>query len=75
MMKKNKLKPLKNKNWLFPETGKEGFHYEDVFSAVAGFKNELQRKYAGSNEREIIIAIEKWFADVVDEDTYPSQMK
>lgn len=30
--------PLKNKNWLFPESGKEGFHYDDVNNAVSGLK-------------------------------------
>ena len=33
--------PLKNKNWLFTETGKEGFHYDDVSNAVVGLKKDL----------------------------------
>ena len=37
--------PLKNKNWLFTETGKEGFHYDDVSNAVVGLKKDLIESY------------------------------
>ena len=67
-------KPLKNKKWLFPETGKAGFHYDDVTSAVAGLKKDLRNSYAGLHEEELITWVEKWFPDATEEDQV-SRMK
>jgi hypothetical protein len=65
-MSDNMHTPLKNKKWLFPETGKAGFHYDDVSSAVVGLKSDLQRNYSGLNERELISEVEKWFPDITE---------
>ena len=59
-----KIDPLDNKKWLFPETGQGGFHYNDVKSAVAGLQIELLKKYNGKNKKELLKLIERWFPDV-----------
>jgi len=58
-----KIEPLENKKWLFPETGKGGFHYNDVESAVAGLQIDLLKNYNG-NKKELIRLVERWFPDV-----------
>ena len=56
--------PLKNKKWLFPETGRGGFHYKDVSYAVTGLKMDLINNYPEKQKDDIISWIEKWFPDV-----------
>lgn len=73
-MRKNSFKPLKNKKWLFPETGKAGFHYDDVSNAVAGLKKDLMMSDIGLHEEKFIARIEKWFSDVAEREPV-SQMK
>jgi hypothetical protein len=73
-MKKNNFDPLKNKKWLFPETGKAGFHYDDVTSAVGGLKQEIRKSYAGLRREKFISWVEKWFPDAFERDQV-SQMK
>ena len=51
--------PLKNKKWLFPETGRGGFHYKDVSYAVIGLKKDLINSYPKNQKDEIISCIEK----------------
>ena len=62
-IRKNGFEPLDNKEWLFPETGKAGFHYDDVSNAVAGLKEDL-RNYLF--DEELVARVEKWFPDVVE---------
>lgn len=64
-IRKNSFEPLDNKDWLFPETGKAGFHYDDVSNAVAGLKEDLRKSYIGLHKEELIARIEKWFPDVI----------
>jgi len=66
--------PLENKKWLFPETGRSGFHYEDVSCAVAGLKMDIINNYPEKQKDEIISWIEKWFPDVSN-DVIRSTMK
>ena len=61
-IRKNGFEPLDNKEWLFPETGKAGFHYDDVSNAVAGLKEDL-RNYL--YDEELVARVEKWFPDVI----------
>ena len=56
--------PLKNKNWLFTETGKEGFFYEDVSNAVVGLKKELIESYTDVSVKKFVSLVEKWFPDI-----------
>ena len=70
---KKKLKPLKNKSWLFTETGKTGFHYDDASNAIEGMKYDLQHNYSRLNKRELLSQLEKWFPDVIEEDVFTSQ--
>ena len=58
--------PLKNKNWLFPETGKEGFHYDDVSNAVTGLKKELKESHTHLPETKLVALVEKWFPDITE---------
>ena len=58
--------PLKNKNWLFTETGKEGFHYDDVSNAVSGLKKDLIESYTDVSVKKIVSLVEKWFPDVTE---------
>jgi len=58
--------PLKNKKWLFPETGKAGFHYDDINNAVTGLKKDLRKFYRGLHEEELLTLVEKWFPDVIE---------
>jgi len=67
-MNGNRFTPLKNKKWLFPETGKAGFHFADVSGAVAGLKQDLKRSYMGLHEEELISWVEKWFPDVTEQE-------
>ena len=60
--------PLKNKKWLFPETGKAGFHFADVSGAVAGLKQDLKSSYMGLHEEELISWVEKWFPDATEQE-------
>jgi hypothetical protein len=69
-----KLEPLKNKKWLFPETGKAGFHYDDISNAVTGLKKDIRKAYAGLHEEELMTMVEKWFPDVAERKQV-SQMK
>lgn len=64
---KNKYEPLKNKKWLFPETGKAGFHYDDIINAVNGLKQDLRESYAGLHEEELVTQVEKWFPDTIEQ--------
>lgn len=68
------FEPLKNKKWLFPETGKAGFHYNDISSAITGLKKDIKGSYAGLHEEELIALVEKWFPDVVEREQV-SRMK
>ena len=63
-MSNNMHTPLKNKNWLFPETGKEGFHYDDVSIAVSGLKKDLREYDTHLPETKLVALIEKWFPDI-----------
>ena len=63
-----KLEPLKNKKWLFPETGKGGFHFDDVTYAVSGITQNIRKKYTGLPEKELVALVEKWFPDVASKD-------
>jgi hypothetical protein len=63
-MSKTIYQPLKNKNWLFPETGKEGFHYDDVSKAVTGLKKELKKFHTNLPDTKLEILVEKWFPDI-----------
>jgi len=65
-MSNNMYTPLKNKNWLFPETGKEGFHYDDVSNAVTGLKKELREYHTHLPETKLVALVEKWFPDITD---------
>lgn len=58
--------PLKNKNWLFPESGKEGFHYDDVNNAVSGLKKDLIKTYRELNEEKLVTLFEQWFPDITE---------
>jgi hypothetical protein len=58
--------PLKNKNWLFTETGKEGFHYEDVSNAVVGLKKDLIESYNDVSVKKFVSLVEKWFPDITE---------
>ena len=69
-----KFEPLKNKKWLFPETGKAGFHYNDISSAVTGLKKDIRESYNGLHEEELMTLVEKWFPDVVEREQ-TSRMK
>jgi hypothetical protein len=60
----DKINPLENKKWLFPETGQGGFHYNDVKNAVAGLEIELMKNYNGKNKDQILQLVERWFPDV-----------
>jgi len=62
----NMYTPLKNKNWLFPETGKEGFHYDDVSNAVSGLKKDFIESYKGLQEEKFVALVEKWFPDITE---------
>ncbi len=66
------LTPLKNKRWLFPETGKAGFHYEDVSRAVKGLQRDLHQAYAGAHEEELLSWVKKWFPDAIDQESSSS---
>lgn len=70
-MMKNSYEPLKNKKWLFPETGKAGFHYDDVSNAVIGLKKELINSYSGLHLEELTTYVEKWFPDIEEEKQTP----
>jgi len=74
MKNNNNFEPLKNKKWLFPETGKAGFHYDDVNNAVAGLKQDLKKAYTGLHEQELITWVEKWFPDATEREQV-SRMK
>jgi hypothetical protein len=63
-MSDNMHMPLKNKKWLFPETGKAGFHYDDINNAVTGLKKDLRKSYRDLQEEELLALVEKWFPDV-----------
>jgi len=67
-MSNNMHTPLKNKNWLFPETGKEGFHYDDVSNAVIGLKKDLKEFRTCLPETNLIALIEKWFPDITEKE-------
>jgi hypothetical protein len=58
--------PLKNKNWLFTETGKEGFHYDDVSNAVVGLKKDVIESYTDVSVEKFVSLVEKWFPDITD---------
>jgi hypothetical protein len=62
----NMYTPLKNKNWLFPETGKEGFHYDDVSNAVVGLKKDLIESYTDVSVKKFVSLVEKWFPDITE---------
>jgi hypothetical protein len=64
VIKKNGYELLYNKDWLFPETGKAGFHYNDVNSAVKGLIEDLRKYKIYPNSEELIKWIEKWFPDI-----------
>ncbi len=63
-IRKNSFEPLYNKDWLFPETGKAGFHYNDVNSAVKGLLQDLQKYHINPSGEDFITWIEKWFPDI-----------
>lgn len=63
-----KLEPLKNKKWLFPETGKGGFHFDDVTVAIHGLKCDIRASCRGVHEEELVALVEKWFPDVASKD-------
>jgi len=65
-MSNNRYTPLKNKNWLFPETGKEGFHYDDVSNAVVGLKKDLIEPYTDVSVKKFVSLVEKWFPDITE---------
>jgi hypothetical protein len=65
-MSKNTYIPLKNKNWLFPETGKEGFHFKDVSNAVVGLKKDLMESYTDASVKKFVSLVEKWFPDITE---------
>lgn len=58
--------PLKNKNWLFTETGKEGFHYDDVSNAVIGLKKDLIESDTDVSVNKFVSLVEKWFPDITE---------
>ena len=62
----NMYVPLKNKNWLFTETGKEGFHYDDVNNAVVGLKKDLIESYTDVSVKKFVSLVEKWFPDITE---------
>lgn len=62
----NMYAPLKNKNWLFTETGKEGFHYDDVSNAVVGLKKDLIESYTDVSVKKFVSLVEKWFPDITE---------
>lgn len=62
----NMYTPLKNKNWLFTETGKEGFHYDDVSNAVVGLKKDLIESYTDVSVKKFVSLVEKWFPDITE---------
>jgi hypothetical protein len=64
--RKNGFEPLQNKDWLFPETGKAGFHYEDVSKAVTGLIHNLRNSHMDLKGKELINWIEKWFPDITE---------
>jgi hypothetical protein len=65
-MRNGRCTPLRNKNWLFTETGKEGFHYDDVSDAVIGLKKELEESHVNLPETKLVALVEKWFPDVTE---------
>ncbi len=65
-IEKNSFEPLQNKDWLFPETGKAGFHYDDVSKAVTGLINELRKTHMDLYEDELITWVKKWFPDITE---------
>ena len=65
-IRKNNFKPLKNKDWLFPATGKAGFHYDDVSNAVIGLLDDLRKSYIDLDEEELVARVEKWFPDITE---------
>lgn len=67
-IKKNSYEPLHNKDWLFPETGKAGFHYNDVSNAVAGLIEELRKSHMNLYGEELVAWVEKWFPDITERD-------
>jgi len=69
-MSDNIYKPLKNKKWLFPETGKAGFHYDDINNAVTGLKKDLRKSNGGLHKKELLALVEKWFPDVTERKQY-----
>jgi hypothetical protein len=62
--------PLKNKKWLFPETGRAGFHYDDINNAVTGLKKDLRESYRDLYEEELLALVEKWFPDVTEREQF-----
>jgi hypothetical protein len=70
-MSNGRCTPLRNKNWLFTETGKEGFHYDDVSDAVTGLKKELEESHANLPETKLVALVEKWFPDVTEREQVP----
>ena len=58
--------PLKNKNWLFTETGKEGFHYDDVSNAVVGLKKDVIESDTDVSVEKFVSLVEKWFPDITE---------
>jgi hypothetical protein len=58
--------PLKNKNWLFTETGKEGFHYDDVSNAVVGLEKDLIESHTDASVKKFVSLVEKWFPDITE---------
>jgi hypothetical protein len=58
--------PLKNKMWLFTETGKAGFHYDDVSNAVTGLKKEVKESHTHLSEKKLVDLVEKWFPDIIE---------
>jgi hypothetical protein len=67
-MNDNMYTPLKNKNWLFPETGKEGFHYDDVSDAVVGLKKDVIESYTNVSVKKFVSLVEKWFPDITEQE-------
>jgi hypothetical protein len=67
-IRKNGFEPLHNKDWLFPETGKAGFHYDDVSNAVTGLIEELRKSHMDLHRKELITRVKKWFPDITERD-------
>jgi len=54
-----------NKNWLFPETGKEGFHYDDDSNVVTGLKKSYE-SLTDVSVKKFVSLVEKWFPDITE---------